>query len=149
MAYRASKVKVQSLSSDSSAFNQLYAAAGLSNPFTRPERGLRTSLGSSKLGLSHVLGEEKIATARLPMSAVLACQKHCMERAHESQTVEGKLYWLYTAFYVVVCTMAFLRPGELSKKCTLYGMWVHYFELRALEGTRTSSSAVVSRRRLR
>jgi hypothetical protein len=22
--------------------------------------------------------------------------------------------------------MAFLRPGELSK-CTLYGMWVHYF----------------------
>ena len=66
-------MKVQSLSSDSSAFNQLYAAAGLANPFTRPERGLRTSLGSSKLGLSHVLGEEKNATARLPMSVVLAC----------------------------------------------------------------------------
>ena len=126
VAHRASKVKVQSLGSDSSAFNQLYAAAGLANPFTRPERGLRTSLGSSKLGLSHVLGEEKIATARLPMSVVLACQEHCLERAHESKTVEGKLYWLYTGFYVVVCTMAFLRPGELSK-CTLYGMWVHYF----------------------
>jgi hypothetical protein len=65
--------------------------------------------------------EEKIATARLPMSVVLACQKHCMERAHESKAVEGKLFWLYTAFYVVVCAMAFLRPGELSK-CTLYGM---------------------------
>jgi hypothetical protein len=95
MAHRASKVKVtevkvQPLSSGSSAFNQLYAAVGLSNPFTRPERGLRTGLGNSKLGLSHVLGEEKVATARLPMSAVLACQNHCLERAHESKKVEGK-----------------------------------------------------------
>jgi hypothetical protein len=40
-----------------------------------------------------VLGEEKIPTFRLPvMSVVLACQKHCMERAHESKTAEGKLY---------------------------------------------------------
>jgi site-specific DNA-cytosine methylase len=35
---------------------------------------------------------EKIVTARLPINVVLACQNHCMERAHESKTVEGKLY---------------------------------------------------------
>jgi hypothetical protein len=79
IAHRASKVKVRSLSSGSSAFNQLYAAAGMSNPFTRPKRGLRTGLGSSMLGLSRVIGEEKIATARLPMGVVLACQDHCLE----------------------------------------------------------------------
>jgi hypothetical protein len=47
IAWRASKVEVQSLGADSSAISQLYAASGVANPFFRPEWGLRTSLGSS------------------------------------------------------------------------------------------------------
>jgi hypothetical protein len=76
-------VKVQSLGAGSSAINQLYAASGVANPFSRPERGLRTSLGSSKLGLSHVLGEEETLTARLTMSVVLTAQEYCLRRAFE------------------------------------------------------------------
>ena len=126
MAWRASKVKVQSLGADSSAIGLLYAASGVDNPFTRPERGLRTSLGSSKLGLSHVLGEEKTPTARLTMSVVLAAQEYCLRRTKGAVTSDDKLYWLYTALYIVVCTMAFLRPNELTK-VTLHGMWTHSF----------------------
>jgi hypothetical protein len=104
MAHRSSKVKVQSLSSDFSAFNQLYAAAGLTIPFTRPERGLRTSLGSTRLGLARILGEEEVATARLTMRVVLACRGYCLERARSAKSKKNKLYWLYTALYIVVNT---------------------------------------------
>jgi len=126
IAWRASKVEVQSLGADSSAIGQLYAASGVANPFSRPERGLRTSLGSSKLGLSHVLGEEKTPTARLTMSVVLAAQEYCLRRTKGAVTSDDKLFWLYTALYIVVCTMAFLRPNELTK-VALHGMWAHSF----------------------
>jgi hypothetical protein len=43
-------------------------------------------------------------------AVALACQEHRMERAHESKTVEGKLYWLHTGFYAVV---AGCPPGPL------------------------------------
>jgi hypothetical protein len=104
MAWRASKVKVQSLGADSSAIGQLYAASGVANPFTRPERGLRTSLGSSELGLSHVLGAEKIPTARLTMSVVLAAQEYCLRRTKGAVTSDDKLFWLYPALYIVLVT---------------------------------------------
>jgi hypothetical protein len=55
------------------------------------------------------------------MGVVLACQNHCMERAHESKTVEGKLYWLCTVFYVVVaCIMALPSFGPASFRSALY-----------------------------
>ena len=126
IAWRASKVEVQSLGADSSAIGQLYAASGVANPFSRPERGLHTSLGSSKPGLSHVLGEEETPTARLTMSVVLAAQEYCLRRTKGAATSDDKLFWLYTALYIVVCTMAFLRPNELTK-VALHGMWTHCF----------------------
>jgi hypothetical protein len=49
------------------------------------------------------------------MSVVLAAQKYCLRRAKRASASDDKLYWLYTALYIVVCTMAFLRPNELTK----------------------------------
>jgi hypothetical protein len=72
------------------------------------------------------LGEEKTPTARLTMSVVLAAQEYCLRRTKGAVTSDDKLYWLYTALYIVVCTMAFLRPNELTK-VTLHGMWTHSF----------------------
>jgi hypothetical protein len=76
-----------------------------------------------------VLGEEKSsygarATARLAMSVVLSAQEYCLRRTKGASTSDDKLYWLYTALYIVVCTMAFLRPNELTK-VALHGMWAH------------------------
>jgi hypothetical protein len=85
---------------------------------------MRSSLGRTRLGAEHVLGVQKIATARFPMAVVLAVQDLCLQRAQEATTADNKLFWLYTAFYVVVNTMAFLRPSELPK-CTLHGIWSH------------------------
>jgi hypothetical protein len=79
------------------------------------------------LGLSHVLGEETTPTARLTRSVVLAAQEYCLQRRTKgASTSDDKLYWLYTALYIVVCTMEFLRPNELTK-VTLNGMWTHCF----------------------
>jgi hypothetical protein len=58
------------------------------------------------------------------MAVVLAVQDLCLQRAQEATTADDKLFWLYTAFYVVVNTMAFLRLSELPK-CTLHGIWSH------------------------
>ena len=58
------------------------------------------------------------------MAVVLVVQDLCLQRAQEAATADDKLFWLYTAFYVVVNTMAFLRPSELPK-CTLHGIWSH------------------------
>ena len=121
---RASKVKMQSLSSDASAFHQLFGAAGVDNPFNASTAGMRSSLGRTRLGAEHVLGVVKIATARFSMAVVLAVQDYCLLRAQSAESAKGKLFWLYTAFYVVVNTMAFLRPSELPK-CTLHGIWSH------------------------
>jgi hypothetical protein len=76
-----------------------------------------------------VLGEEKSsygarATARLAMSVVLSAQEYCLRRTKGASTSDDKLHWLYTAPYIVVCTMAFLRPNELTK-VALHGMWAH------------------------
>ena len=124
LAERASKVKMQSMGADASAFHQLFGAAGVTNPFNASASGMRSSLGRTRLGAEHVLGVQKIATARFPMAVVLAVQDLCLHRAQEATTADDKLFWLYTAFYVVVNTMAFLRPSELPK-CTLHGIWSH------------------------
>ena len=126
LAERASKVKMQSLSSDASAFHQLYGAAGVPNPFTASSAGMRSSLGRTRLGAEHVLGVVKIATSRFSMAVVLAVQDYCLHRARRAFQTKDKLFWLYTGFYVVVNTMAFLRPSELPK-CTLHGIWSHCF----------------------
>jgi hypothetical protein len=87
---------------------------------------MRSSLGRPRLGAEHVLGVQKIATARFPMAVVLAVQDLCLQRAQEATAADDKRFWLYTAFYVVVNTMAFLRPSELDlPKCTLHGIWSH------------------------
>jgi hypothetical protein len=74
-----------------------------------------------------VLGEEKTPTARLAMGVVLAAQEYCLRRTKGAVSSNDKLFWLfwlYTALYIVVCTMAFLRPNELTK-VALHGMWTH------------------------
>jgi hypothetical protein len=73
-----------------------------------------------------VLGEEKTPTARLTMGVVLAAQEYCLRRTKGAATSDDKLFWLYTALYIAVCTTAFLRPNELTK-VALHGMWTHSF----------------------
>jgi hypothetical protein len=119
MAHGTSKVKAQSLISGSSAFNQLCAmcCGRLEQPMH--SIGTRSSdrLRQLQVGaVARVLGEEKIATARLAPDECGACVPESLlgAGAHDC-FLRGSVY-----------TMAFLRPGDLSK-CTSYGMWVHYF----------------------
>jgi hypothetical protein len=105
LAERASKAKMQSMGADASAFHQLFGAAAVANPFNASTAGMRSSLGRTRLGAEHVLGVQKIATARFPMAVVLAVQDLCLQRAQGATTADDKLFWLYTAFYVVVNTI--------------------------------------------
>jgi hypothetical protein len=76
---RASKAKMQSIGADASAFYQLFGAVGVTNPFNASTAGMRSSLGRTRLGAEHVLGVQKIATARFPMAVVLAVQDFCLQ----------------------------------------------------------------------
>jgi hypothetical protein len=112
---------MQSMGADASAFHQLLGAAGVTSPFNASTAGMRSSLGRTRLGAEHVLGVQKIATARFPMAVVLVVQDLCLQRAQEAATADDKLFCLYTAFYVVVNTMALRNlvpqirvPGLLS-----------------------------------
>jgi hypothetical protein len=134
-------VKVQSLQSYISAFSLLYANAGTRNPFLAPfgKHQRRTSLGSTRLGLSHFLGEYSEPTWRGTEEVVVAAQNYCVERSglRASQLgdvslldlppkqVKAAVWWISLALYIVLNTMAFLRPNELTK-CTLHGMGQHY-----------------------
>jgi hypothetical protein len=113
------------MGADASAFHQLLGAAGVTSPFNASTAGMRSSLGRTRLGAEHVLGVQKIATARFPMAVVLVVQDLCLQRAQGAATADDKLFCLYTAFYVVVNTMAFLRPSSELPKCTLHGIWSH------------------------
>jgi hypothetical protein len=136
---RASKVKVQSLSGDRSAISALFASAmtldggSVPNPLLSAAGGSRSAgaaarslLGTTLLGLSHVLGEESIPTARLTLRVVLAVQVYCIERAAASVAPTIKLYFFNLALYAVMNTMGLFRPNELSL-CYLKGMFHHFF----------------------
>ena len=135
---RATKVKVQSLSGDRSAVAAIFDASsagdgkGLLNPLlssaggARSARAARSMLGATLLGLSHVMGEEVVPTARLTLRVVLAVQVYCIERAAATAAPTLKLYFLNIAVYAVMNTMGLYRPNELSL-CYLKGMWEHFF----------------------
>jgi hypothetical protein len=136
---RATKVKVQSLSGDRPAVAAIFDASmagdgkGLLNPLlssaggARSARAARFMLGATLLGLSHVMGEEVIPTARLTLRVVLAVQVYCIERAAATASPSLKLaYFINIAVYAVMNTMGLYRPNELSL-CYLKGMWEHLF----------------------
>jgi hypothetical protein len=126
LAERASKVKMQDAVDGRRCFGfpPVVRCGGGDQPFQRFDGWYALFSRSYSAGADHVLGVQKIATARSPMTVVLAVQDLCLQRAQEAATADDKLFWLYTAFYVVVNTMAFLRPSELPK-CTLHGIWSH------------------------
>ena len=123
---RASEVKVQSISSVYSAFAFAYAAAQAPNPFNHPERNHYSTAGHARRGMEHVLGVTSIAQPDLSISVVLAVQKFCLERAASMQGKWAKLYYLEVGFFVVACTMGFMRPSELPLNY-LWGIWSHFF----------------------
>jgi hypothetical protein len=108
---RASKVKVKSLSGGRSAISAPFASAvalgGRSAPSpllsaaggSRSAGAARSLLGTTLLGLSHVLGEKSIPAARLTLRVVLAVQVYCIERAAASVAPAIKLYFFNLALY--------------------------------------------------
>jgi hypothetical protein len=87
-------------------------------------------LGATLLGLSHVMGEEVVPTARLTLRVVLAVQVYCIERAAATAAQSMKLYFLNIAVYAVMNAMGLYRPNELSL-CYLKGMWEHCLRRRS------------------
>jgi hypothetical protein len=123
---RASRVKVQSLSSDTAALAYLFAAAGADNPHVHPLRGRMTMCGRTRQGLAHVLGITTKKSPRLTAALVLAFQNLCLQRASAATSVGDRLAFLELGFYVVASFLGFLRPNELSK-CYLYGLFLLFF----------------------
>jgi hypothetical protein len=66
-------------------------------------------LGATLLGLSHVMGEEVVPTARLTIRVVLAVQVYCIERAAATAAPSLKLHFLNIAVYAVMTTMGLYR----------------------------------------
>ena len=123
---RAQEVKVQSISSVYSAFAFAYASAAAPNPFNHPEVNRYSTAGHSRRGLEHVLGKTVKSQPDLSLSVVQAVQKFCFDRAAEVNGKWNKLYYLEVGFFVVACTMGFLRPEELPLNY-LFGIWSHFF----------------------
>jgi hypothetical protein len=84
---------------------------------------MRSSLGRTRLGAEHVLGVQKIATARFPMAVVLAVQDLCLQRAQEAILQQTTSFSGCTLRFTWWLTpwLSFDRRSYRSVPCTAFG----------------------------